>query len=282
MVDPPEGDRLQKVLARIGLGSRRACEELIAERRVTVNGEVAELGRRVDVESDKIFVDGVPISVKPGLVYYLLNKPAGVLTTASDPEGRPTVVALVPPEPRVFAVGRLDAATEGLLLLTNDGDLAHHLTHPRFGVDKEYVAVVRGTPTPGEVRRLREGVALDDGRTAPARVALLAPNQLRIAIHEGRNRQVRRMCEAIGHPVERLVRTRIGPIADRQLPPGSWRPLTGDEVRALAAAAAAGTTGADAGPSRQQAPSVRGARPTGRRRAGASAPPKPGAAAGRD
>jgi 23S rRNA pseudouridine2605 synthase len=234
-----EGLRLQKVLAQAGLGSRRACEELIAAGRVTVDGEVAALGRRVDVAHDHVEVDGVPLSVRPGLVYYLLNKPAGVVSTASDPEGRPTVVGLVPDEPRVFPVGRLDAATEGLLLLTNDGDLAHHLTHPRFGVDKEYLAVVQGAPTPAEVRRLREGVELEDGRTAPARVALLPSNQLRIVIHEGRNRQVRRMCDVIGHPVERLVRTRIGPLADRRLPPGRWRPLTLEEVRALEKAAAA-------------------------------------------
>jgi 23S rRNA pseudouridine2605 synthase len=240
MVDPgPEGVRLQKVLAQAGIGSRRACEELIAAGRVTVNGEVAELGRRVDIEGDVVVVDGVPLSVRPGLVCYLLNKPAGVVTTASDPQGRPTVVGLVPAQPRVFPVGRLDAATEGLIILTNDGELTQHLTHPRYGVEKEYVAVVRGAPTPGEIRRLREGVELDDGLTAPARVALTRPNQLRITIHEGRNRQVRRMCDAIGHPVERLVRTRIGPIADRQLPPGRWRPLTADEVRSLEEAAAA-------------------------------------------
>jgi 23S rRNA pseudouridine2605 synthase len=236
---PAQGVRLQKVLAQAGLGSRRACEALVAEGRVAVNGVVAELGRRVDVDHDLIEVDGVPLSVRPGLVYYLLNKPAGVVSTASDPEGRPTVLGLVPPEPRVFPVGRLDAATEGLLLITNDGDLAHHLTHPRFGVDKEYVAVVAGVPTPAGVRRLREGVELDDGTTAPARVAVLGPNQLRIVIHEGRNRQVRRMCDAIGHPVERLVRTRIGPLADRRLPPGRWRPLTPAEVRSLEQAAAA-------------------------------------------
>ena len=170
------GVRLQKVLAQAGIGSRRACEELIAAGRVTVDGEVAELGRRVDVDADRVAVDGVPLSVRPGLVYYLLNKPAGVVTTAVRPRraGRPWS-AWCPAEPRVFPVGRLDAATEGLLLLTNDGDLAQHLTHPRYGVDKEYLAVVRGTPTPGDVRRLREGVDLDDGPTAPARVAAAAP-----------------------------------------------------------------------------------------------------------
>ena len=237
--EPAEGDRLQKVLARVGLGSRRACEELIAAGRVSVDGEVAVLGRRVNVQQDRISVDGIPLSVRPGLVYYLLNKPAGVVSTASDPEGRPKVVDLVPAEPRVYPIGRLDAATEGLLLLSNDGDLTNRLTHPRFGVEKEYLAEVEGSPTPHTIRQLRHGVTLDDGPTAPARVALVPPNALRIAIHEGRNRQVRRMCDAVGHPVRRLVRIRVGPIADRSLPPGRWRQLTPGEVRALEAAAAA-------------------------------------------
>jgi 23S rRNA pseudouridine2605 synthase len=233
-----EGERLQKVLAAAGFGSRRVCEDLIAEGRVTVDGEVAVLGRRVDVDSDRVAVDGVPVSVRPGLVYYLLNKPAGVVATASDPHGRPTVVSLVPAEPRVFSVGRLDTETEGLLLLTNDGDLAHRLAHPSFGVEKEYLAEVEGKVTPAQVRRLREGVALDDGTTAPAKVSLVPPRGLRLTIHEGRNRQVRRMCAAVGHPVVRLVRTRIGPLADRGLAPGEWRALTDAEVRALQGAVA--------------------------------------------
>ena len=231
-------ERLQKILARAGLGSRRASEALIATGRVRVNGEVATLGDRSDPEIDRIEVDGVAIGVRPGLVHYLLNKPAGVVTTASDPQGRPTVVGLVPAEPRVFPVGRLDAETEGLLLLTNDGDLAHQLTHPSFGVEKEYLADVEGRPTRGALRRLREGVDLDDGRTAPARVSLVDERLLRITIHEGRKRQVRRMCDAVGLPVRRLVRVRIGPIADHRLAPGEWRPLEQDEVRALERAAA--------------------------------------------
>jgi 23S rRNA pseudouridine2605 synthase len=170
-------------------------------------------------------------------VYYLLNKPAGVVTTAADTHDRPIVTALVPDETRVFPVGRLDQDTEGLLLLTNDGDLTQRLTHPSFGVDKEYVAEVDGTPGRATLRRLREGVELDDGITAPAKVALVEPTVLRITIHEGRNRQVRRMCEAVGHPVVRLVRTRIGPLADRSLAPGEWRVLTTKEVRALERAA---------------------------------------------
>ncbi|MEJ5255145.1 MAG: pseudouridine synthase [Acidimicrobiales bacterium] len=238
-----EGDRLQKVLARAGLGSRRACEQLIAAGRVTVNGQVAELGRRVDVVHDRVEVDGVPVPVRPGLVYYLLNKPRGVVSTVEDPQGRPTVVELVPPQPRVHPVGRLDADTEGLLILTNDGDLTFRLTHPRFGVEKEYLAQVVGKPSRQALRRLREGIELEDGTTAPARVALLAPNLLRITIHEGRNRQVRRMCEAIGHPVERLVRARIGPLTDRRLKPGSWRELSSEEVLALERAAASPASG---------------------------------------
>ena len=235
-----DGERLQKVLARRGLGSRRACEELIAAGRVRVNGRTAVLGARVHVEDDVVEVDGVPVGVRPGLVHYLLNKPAGVVTTARDPQGRTTVVDLVPREPRVFPVGRLDADTEGLLLLTNDGELANRLTHPSFGVEKEYLAEVQGAPSPAALRQLRRGVMLEDGRTAPARVSLVPPNGLRITIHQGRNRQVRRMCVAVGHPVTRLVRTRIGPLADRGLRPGQWRPLTLDEVRALEEAAGAG------------------------------------------
>lgn len=241
-----EGTRLQKVLAGAGIGSRRACENLIAAGRVTVNGEVAVLGRRVDVQTDRVVVDDIPLSVQAGLAHYLLNKPAGVVSTASDPEGRPTVVSLVPPEPRVYPVGRLDAATEGLLLITNDGDLAYRLTHPRFGVEKEYLAMVKGEPRPATVRRLRQGVELEDGVTAPAKVALVEPNVLRVVIHEGRNRQVRRMLDTVGHPVERLVRIRIGSLTDRTLAPGAWRAVTALELRALEAAAATATTSASA------------------------------------
>ncbi|MGD9754156.1 MAG: pseudouridine synthase [Acidimicrobiia bacterium] len=234
-----DAERLQRTLARVGFGSRRVCEDLIAEGRVTVNDEVATLGRRVDPEVDRVAVDGIGIGVRPDLVHYLLNKPTGVVTTASDPQGRPTVVQLVPDEVRVFPVGRLDVDTEGLLLLTNDGELAHRLTHPSFGVDKEYLVAVQGAPSRGALRRLREGVELDDGITAPARVATIEPDLLRITIHEGRNRQIRRMCDAVGHPVRRLVRTRIGPIADGKLAPGAWRRLSLDEVRALSNATGA-------------------------------------------
>jgi 23S rRNA pseudouridine2605 synthase len=155
------------------------------------------------------------------------------VTTARDPQGRPTVVSLVPGEPRVFPVGRLDVDTEGLLLLTNDGALANRLTHPSHGIEKEYVAEVRGTLTPGELRRMRDGIELDDGPTSPAKVSQPTPGVLRITIHEGRNRQVRRMCDAVGHPVQRLVRVRIGTLRDAQLAPGHWRELLLDEVRGL-------------------------------------------------
>jgi 23S rRNA pseudouridine2605 synthase len=227
------------VLARAGFGSRRACEQLIADGRVTVDGTRAILGQRVDVAQARVEVDGALAPVAPDLVYYLLNKPDDVITTADDPQGRPTVLALVPAEPRVFAVGRLDRHTEGLLILTNDGNLSQLLTHPSHGVAKEYVAEVDGgTPAPGALRTLRQGVELSDGITLPAEVGVLAPGVLRLVIHEGRNRQVRRMCEAVGHPVRRLVRTRIGPLRDTALAPGKWRLLEPDEVRALAVSAA--------------------------------------------
>lgn len=229
-------------MARAGIASRRASEELIRAERVTVNGELAVLGRRVDPLTDKIAIDGVPVVVDTAIVHWVLNKPAGYVTTAIDPQGRPTVMDLVPEEPRVFPVGRLDLDTEGLLLLTNDGELAQLLMHPSHGVEKEYLAEVEGRPTPAAVRRLREGVDLDDGPTRPARVQLgdaAAANTsaLTIVVKEGRKRMVRRMCAEVGHPVLRLVRTRIGPLRDQRLAPGTWRVLTPDEVRSLYAAA---------------------------------------------
>jgi 23S rRNA pseudouridine2605 synthase len=233
-----EGERLQKVLARAGFGSRRVCEDLVEAGRVEVNGRVAVLGQRVDVARDSVVVDGAPVGILPDLVYYLLNKPAGVVTTADDPEGRPTVVELVPAEPRVFSVGRLDIATEGLLVLTNDGELAQRLAHPSHGVEKEYLAEVEGTPGRAAVARLRHGVDIgDEVPTAPARVTVLSAGLVRVVVHEGRYRQVRRMLETVGHPVRRLVRTRIGPLSDNRLAPGTWRALTLAEVRALSVAA---------------------------------------------
>ena len=233
-------ERLNKVLAHAGLGSRRHCEELIVRGRVAIDGQIVrELGTRVGPEQ-AVTVDGQPIH-RQQLVYWLVHKPPGYLCTNHDPAGRPLALELVPHVPeRVYTVGRLDEASEGLLLLTNDGDLAHGLTHPSRGVPKTYLAEVSGVPSRGTLRRLREGVDLDDGRTAPAqaRLAQTTPtgSALEIVIHEGRNRQVRRMCEAVGHPVRRLVRTRFGPLRDNRLAPGQWRVLTQAEIRALYAA----------------------------------------------
>jgi 23S rRNA pseudouridine2605 synthase len=256
-----DGERLQKVLARAGLASRRRAEEFIIAGRVSVNGEIAVLGRRVDISRDRVELDGVRVQADTTLVHYLVHKPAGVVSTSSDPEGRPTVVAMVPVEPRVFSVGRLDVDTEGLIIVTNDGDLAHRLTHPSHGVEKEYLAEVDGVPTRGELRHLRDGIELDDGRTAPARVKLVDSRSdsalLSIVLHEGRKRQVRRMCSAVGHPVRRLVRVRIGPLVDRNLRPGDWRVLDAGEVRALDAS----TVGVAApAPGRAGRPAARGDR----------------------
>lgn len=235
--EPVDGERLQKVLAQRGFGSRRVCEELIEQGRVTVNGEPAQLGRRVDVQRDAVAVDGVAVGVRPDLVYYLLHKPYNVITTVKDTHDRVTVVELVPSEPRVFPVGRLDLDSEGLIILTNDGELTHHLTHPSFGVEKEYLVHVRcgpdGVPETA-LNKLRRGVELDDGITSPAKVGQVQPGVLRIVMHEGRHRQVRRMCDAVGHEVNRLVRTRIGTLVDATLKPGEWRLLTTQEVRSLA------------------------------------------------
>lgn len=242
---PPrsDGERLQKVLARAGFGSRRRAEELITAGRVEVDGRPATLGQRVDPAHQRVCVDGIPVVVDTTVVHWLLNKPAGYVTTARDPQGRPTVLDLVPDAPRVFPVGRLDRDTEGLLLLTNDGELAQLLTHPRHGVEKEYLAEVEGVPGPAALRRLREGVELDDGPTRPARVALVQRRPggggalVGVVVKEGRKRMVRRMLAAVGHPVVRLVRTRIGPLTDPRLAPGRWRALEPSEVRALYAAA---------------------------------------------
>ena len=231
--EPQQFERLQKVLARAGIGSRRVCEKLIVDQRVTVNGEIPELGEKVDPETSQIEVDGLKIGVRQDLVYYLVNKPIGIITTSKDPQKRSTVIDLVPTHPRVFPVGRLDADTEGLIFMTNDGDLTHYLTHPSFGIEKEYLVQVEVKPSRNAIRQLRQGVELDDGLTAPAKVSLVDEKLLKIVIHEGRNRQVRRMCESIGHPVIRLVRSRIGPIVDRSLRPGSFRELTNQELRSI-------------------------------------------------
>ncbi len=230
-------ERLQKVLARAGLGSRRACEELIAEGRVRVNGEVAELGMRVDPDTDAVEVDGTRLPVAEEHVYIALNKPVGYVTTARDPQGRPTVLDLMPEEPRLFPVGRLDIDTAGLLLLTNDGDFALRMTHPRYGVPKTYVAEVRGSLGQRHLRRLRSGIDLTDGRARADAVRLLGRKAdrslLEIVVKEGRKRMVRRMLDAIGVSVSALVRTQIGPQELGRLKEGSWRKLGGQEVLAL-------------------------------------------------
>ncbi|CAN5736205.1 pseudouridine synthase [soil metagenome] len=220
--------------------SRRAAEDLIAEGRVAVDGRVAEIGQRVDPGAQSVTVDGVRIPIKPGLVTYLLYKPRGTISTSDDPRGRPTVVDLVPPEPRVYPVGRLDADSEGLLLLTNDGDLANIVMHPRHGIPKTYTVLAAGLPGPW-VQRLAEGVELSDGPAAALSARVIDSTKdttlLELVLGEGRNREVRRMCEAVGHPVNRLVRTAVGPVTDKRLRPGQWRRLDVTEVERLYAAA---------------------------------------------
>ena len=239
MSGPESGERLQKVLAAAGVASRRHVEEMVRRGRISVNGRPARLGQRVCADVDTVEVDGSPISLRSDLVHYLLNKPRGALSTAADPQGRPTVLDGLPPEPRVYPVGRLDRDSEGLLLLTNDGDLAARIMHPSGGCEKEYLAAVEGRIGPGALRTLRAGVDLPDGRTAPARVSSPRAGVLRIVLTEGRNRQVRRMCAAVGLTVTRLVRTRIGPLRDTRLRPGEWRELTQAELRELEGALAA-------------------------------------------
>jgi pseudouridine synthase len=227
--------RLNAFLARAGIASRRRADVLIREGRVRVNGEPGELNTVVG-KRDLVEVDGVRVERQP-LSYVLLHKPPGVVTTASDPHRRRTVVDLVPSEPRVVPVGRLDVDTTGALVLTNDGDLAHRLAHPRYGVPKVYEAEVEGAPTPEELEHLRRGIELEDGVTAPAEVTLVArsrrASRLELILHEGRKHQVKRMCEAVGHPVRRLHRVRYAGLDLAGLEPGQWRELTTDEVAGL-------------------------------------------------
>ena len=223
--------RLNAYLARAGVASRRKADELIKARRVTVNGELGELNTFV-TKGDRVEVDGKAISHQT-LAYVLLHKPAGVVTTARDPHGRPTVVELVRHEARVVPVGRLDADTTGVLLLTNDGQLAHRLAHPRYEVEKVYEAEVGGRPPAEALRRLEEGIELDDGPTAPARARRLGPSRVELSIHEGRKHQVKRMLDAIGHPVRRLHRSRYAGLGIGNLEPGEWRELTEKEVNGL-------------------------------------------------
>jgi len=223
--------RLNAYLARAGVASRRKADELIKAGRVTVNGDPGQLNTFVEAR-DRVEVDGKPVAAQQ-LAYVLLHKPAGVVTTASDPQGRPTVVDLVRVPERVVPVGRLDADTTGALLLTNDGPLAHRLAHPRYGVEKVYVADVEGRPDERDLRALSEGVELEDGVTAPAVARCLAPSRVELILHEGRNRQVRRMLEALGHPVTHLHRSTYAGLTLEGLAPGEWRELTPDEVASL-------------------------------------------------
>jgi|SRR5579862_2594100 len=224
--------RLNAWLARAGVGSRRGADELIKAGRVTVNGEPGQLNTFVAAK-DVVRLDGRALE-RQRLAYVLLYKPAGVVTTARDPQGRPTVVGVVGHAARVVPVGRLDAETTGALLLTNDGALAHRLAHPRYGVEKVYVAEVEGPPSRETLERLAAGVVLDDGPTAPARARLLGPSTVELTIHEGRNRQVRRMLDAVGHRVRTLHRSRYGPLTLDGLAPGEWRELEPAEVEKLA------------------------------------------------
>jgi 23S rRNA pseudouridine2605 synthase len=233
--------RLHKVLAQAGVASRRKCEELIAAGRVKVNGEIVTIpGRKVDPHSDHIEVDGKAIQLPSDHVYFLLNKPVGYVSTVRDPQGRPTVMDLLPVRRRVYPVGRLDIDSEGLILLTDDGELAQRLTHPSYEHEKEYQVLVDGRPTARTLRHLRDGIELEDGYTWPAEVAVLRREDngtwLRFVIHEGRKRQLRRMCKAVGHPARRLIRVRMGPLTLGNLPPGQHRSLTPKERERLAEA----------------------------------------------
>lgn len=231
--------RLQKILAQAGVASRRAAEEMILAGRVRVNGKViTELGTKADPSEDRIEVDGKPITAVEKKVYYVLNKPVGYVSTMKDPQGRPSLADLTSGvKERVFPVGRLDYDTSGILIVTNDGELAHLLAHPKKEIDKFYKAKVRGVPTEKELEKLRKGILLDDGITAPARVRILSIHKnnawLEIIIHEGRNRQVRRMCEAVGYPVLKLKRVRIGTLEAGELKPGELRRLTDKEIDKL-------------------------------------------------
>jgi len=232
-------ERLQRALARAGYGSRRSCEDLIAAGKVTVNGKLATLGDKIDPAHDVVLLSGATVNLDPDVRYLAVHKPVGVVTTMHDPQDRPDVRSLLAADgPRVFPVGRLDRDSEGLLLLTNDGDLANKLTHPRYGVEKEYLVEVAGAPAARHIAAIRRGVELDDG-TARARSARIVDargerGQLAVVMTEGRKREVRRLLEAVGLPVERLVRTRIGPVHLGRLRSGEVRELSTDEVLAVA------------------------------------------------
>lgn len=267
MAEQPRGERLQKVLSRAGIASRRAAEELIREGRVTIDGRVAVLGDRVAAAGEPpamVLVDGEPIRRRAASRYVLLNKPAGYVTTRSDPEGRPTVMDLIPERwrRRLKPVGRLDYGTEGLLLLTDDGDLAYRLTHPRFGCSKRYLAKVRGLPEDSTIARVRGGMVIAGRRTAPMRLTRAparrgarparASSWWQIELFEGRTRQIREMFFRVGHPVQRLRRVAIGRLADAELPLGAWRELSADELAALRAGSGPGPGRGSPGPRRRK------------------------------
>jgi 23S rRNA pseudouridine2605 synthase len=237
--------RLAKYLATAGVASRRAAEEIVRAGRVTVGGEAVIDPARDVTGSEEVTVDGRAVAAEPERVVYALNKPAGVVSTARDTHGRPTVVSLVPTELRLYPIGRLDVDSTGLILLTNDGELANRLTHPRFEVEKTYRVVVARPPVGRHsIEALRRGVRLEDGVTAPARVKRVAPDTLELTIHEGRNRQVKRMCEHIGHRVKSLQRIRFGALALGDLKPGAYRKLARPEIERLNAGSAARRGGA--------------------------------------
>jgi pseudouridine synthase len=230
-------ERIQKLLAQAGFGSRRTCEEYLTQHRVTVNGKIAELGAKADPERDMIKVDGKRVTFDAAKIYVMLNKPMGVVTTNADEFDRKTVRDLVPLEGHLFPVGRLDADSEGLVLLTNDGDLANALTHPRYEHEKEYVVLVEGQPDDGTLKRWRRGVMLEDQMTARARVDVIGAERdqtwLRVIMREGRKRQIREVAGMLGHRVKYLQRVRLGPLKLGQLKVGQWRHLTSSEVRQL-------------------------------------------------
>jgi 23S rRNA pseudouridine2605 synthase len=262
--------RLAKYLARAGVASRRAAESVVRAGRVTVDGAVVTDPARPVGPDAVVTIDGVALASAPAPVVYALNKPAGVVSSARDPRGRPTVLDLISSPARLYPVGRLDIDTTGLILVTNDGDLAYRLTHPRFEVPKTYRATVAQPPIrKAAIEALREGVELDDGRTAPAKVRRLGPGTLELTIHEGRNRQIKRMCAAVGHPVRQLERIAVGNLALGSLKPGSYRRLTQAEVAALSGDAGPAVSG-DAGPALSG-----DAGPAGRRRSGSSRSTRP-------
>jgi len=229
--------RIQKAIANAGLMSRRKAEEAVEEGRVALDGNPTRLGDRVDVENQTLTLDGVPLPVNPQIETHLLYKPVGVISTAADPQGRKTVVDLISSDKRLYPVGRLDADSEGLILISNDGELTNRITHPRYGITKKYLAMVDGVPSTSKLRRLVSGVELEDG-VARARSARLVESSegrslVEMVMVEGRNREVRRMLASIGHETTRLVRTAIGPIIDQDLQPGESRTLSASEVRNL-------------------------------------------------